>query len=146
MELYVISKYLRWASGRDSEGGTFQNTGTDPYDYGQGELQTLCPVLRRYAPPLTLTIARTYSSRTHGSVCWWARARFFCGRWAYKSCSAYALAKYTSPAGLTSLVVMFAPIPQELILATMSSGPALERSIWPAQIYANRRNRPLKHK
>lgn len=46
------------------------------------------------------------------------------------------LAKYyTSPAGLTSLVVMLAPIPQLLILATISSPPALERSSWPAQTW-----------
>ena len=51
-----------------------------------------------------------------------------------KAAQPYALANYTSPAGLQSLVVIFAPIPQELILPTMSSGPALERSICPAQI------------
>ena len=43
--------------------------------------------------------------------------------------SANARANYTSPDGVQNLVVMFAPIPQLLILATISSGPALERSI-----------------
>lgn len=72
---------------------------------------------------------------THGSVCWRARARFMVVVERVLGSSANARANYTSPDGVQNLVVMFAPIPQLLILATISSGPALERSIWPAQIW-----------